>query len=278
MPWHRQPLSQAAVFGAAELFLYIAMSLNLPLWATCLILLVMWALAAVVAIRSPWTVDCPLIIKGLFCVLAAGFVWMLGAKTVHQQYAQEYPPSVATGPPGGPTATATARYYPLPLTMRNLFDTDFKPMHITQDVNVHHVSPAPDVTFTLTYQLILDFDARTEYIAVYIPRNVDTVLASKSVAQGYQNVIDQLNQRVKAWTRIPGETADTATSDLTFSGRIYIYYENDMPLQQMAALEQFFNDRKLAVEFRGPTFLTLHWNEKREMPGNSVSLPIGNKK
>ena len=88
------------------------MSLNLPLWATCLILLVMWALAAVVAIRSPWTVDCPWIIKGLLCVLAAGFDGMLGAKTVHQQYAQEYPPTVAMGPLGIPTATAKAPPFP----------------------------------------------------------------------------------------------------------------------------------------------------------------------
>ena len=175
-------------------------------------------------------------------------------------------------------AGPTARYYPLPLTTRNLFDSDFKQMHITQDVTIHHVSPPPTGDYPVTYQLIWDFDGKTEFIAVFIPRTTDAFIAAKGIALGYQNIIDQLNERIRASVSAPGESAKTDSTDLTFSGRVFIYYEGELSLQQMAALEQMFIERKMAVEFRGQSYWALRMNEKREMPGNSVSFPVGSQK
>jgi hypothetical protein len=173
-----------------------------------------------------------------------------------------------------PTITATPSYYLCPLTMRNLFDSDFPQMHITQDVTTEHISPPPSSTFLLTYQLILDFDANTERLAVFIPRSVNGYLAARSVALGYQNVINQLNQREQIWASAPGDSAQTKSTDLSFSGRIYLYLEDApaLSLRQMAELEQFYADRKLAVEFRGQSYWALHSNDKRLRPGATLSF------
>src|ERR1700682_3534770 len=85
--WYRRPLSSAAVFGIAEFFLWLATGLSMPWWATGLVLLGMWGLAATVILFSEWTIGRPWITKGVLCILAAWFVWALGAKTVREQLA-----------------------------------------------------------------------------------------------------------------------------------------------------------------------------------------------
>jgi hypothetical protein len=90
-PWHQRPLPKSQVIGLVEVFLYFATGLNMPWWFTSLILLLMWALLVVVAVRSEWTVNRPWLEKVGLCTLAGGLVWALGSKTVIQQYRQVYP-------------------------------------------------------------------------------------------------------------------------------------------------------------------------------------------
>jgi hypothetical protein len=206
----------------------------------------------------------------LYFVGALGFLIVLFI-VGEIQPAPNQPLTVAAN---APSPSATPHYLPVPLTLKNLFDTDFPQMHLTQDFKFTSRNTGSD--YPITYQLIWDFDAKTEFLAVFIPRTTDAFIAAKAVAMGYQGMIDLLDERVKASASAPGESAATQSTDLTFSGRIFVYYEGDLTLQQMASLEQLFTERKLAVEFRGLNYQALRGNEKRVAPdAHPHTLKIG---
>jgi hypothetical protein len=167
-------------------------------------------------------------------------------------------------------AQPAPKTYPTPLTLRNIFDTDFSNQMTyggeaeSTDVDGTHV--------TISWLVVADFIARTKYLAYYIPRSPKTVNICAALTSGYQQTLDDADKRVEIRLSIPGDSADTALRDLRFSGRIYIYLEQDLPLQQLAALEAAFNNNNAAVQFRGSTYRTLHWNEKRVMTSKDAQL------
>jgi hypothetical protein len=71
---------------------------------------------------------------------------------------------------------------------------------------------------------------------------------------------------VLAESKDPGDSTTTATNNLTFTGRIHIYYENPMSLEQMLFIEQAFNKNNLTVELRGEQWRQIYQNDRREMP------------
>jgi hypothetical protein len=131
--WHQQPLNLVGVAALAEIFLYLMTALNLPWWGTAIVLLVMWALAATVAIRSPWTVEWHWSLKGLLCVCAALFVWMLGSKTLLTQYDQA-PTNTSVLPP---TTFQTTR---MTYSSRQILQISNVPGNYNQTLNLDNVA------------------------------------------------------------------------------------------------------------------------------------------
>jgi hypothetical protein len=113
--------------------------------------------------------------------------------------------------------------------------------------------------------LFEDLNEKVEFFSVFIPHSPDAFDLCVAVAGHYKSILNQLHQKILVGTVIPGETAETWSRDLTFSGRVYIYLDDDLSLQQLATLEKFYNQNGLSPEFRSRAFLTLHWMEKREI-------------
>jgi hypothetical protein len=51
--------------------------------------------------------------------------------------------------------------------------------------------------------------------------------------------------------------------DLTFSKRVYLYYEDSLSLQQQAEIERVYQKKGLFVHLRGPDYLTAQWMLKK---------------
>lgn len=49
----------------------------------------------------------------------------------------------------------------------------------------------------------------------------------------------------------------TNQDDLVFTGRIYLYHEADLSIQQRASLIQMYRARHLDVQFRGSDYLIM---------------------
>ena len=161
-----------------------------------------------------------------------------------------------------PSANPTQSFYPTPLTLRQMFDTDFNVSSVTEDV-----------TFTLTNKrtlhfsarLFFDFDANSQFIAFYIPFGSDAYTTCSLLPSKLPDIITSVERRLKIAEKIPGETAATWSHQMKFSGRVFVYYEDDLSLKQLSELEDRFEHSGESVEFRGQDYLVLHWNEKRQI-------------
>jgi hypothetical protein len=161
------------------------------------------------------------------------------------------------------TNSPTPSYYPLPLTLRNLFDTDTEDVHsvsITNDFTLHN-----RINGHASIRLFEDLNEKVEFFSVFIPRSPDAFDLCIVIAYRYKSLLNELHQRFRFGTIIPGETTETWSRDLTLSGRVYIYLDDDLSLQQLATLEKLYNQNGLSQEFRSRAFLALHWMEKREI-------------
>jgi hypothetical protein len=61
----------------------------------------------------------------------------------------------------------------------------------------------------------------------------------------------------------PGTPSSTRMRDLTFSKRVYLYYEDSLSLQQQAEIERVYQKKGLFVHLRGPDYLTAQWMLKK---------------
>jgi hypothetical protein len=114
-------------------------------------------------------------------------------------------------------------------------------------------------------RVLMNFDGKSEFLAFYIPRQVNSFEKISVLPSAYKPLLEQHNRHARMRTKVPGDTSPTSSVDLAFSGRIFIYYEDMLSLEQLAFLEKQFTAKGLSVQFRGNDYLTLHWNERRQM-------------
>jgi hypothetical protein len=64
----------------------------------------------------------------------------------------------------------------------------------------------------------------------------------------------------------PGDTKIVTNDTMIFSGQIYCYLEQDMPLQQLSQLETIYLSHRYRLTFRGSAYHALHWKEYERWP------------
>jgi hypothetical protein len=167
-----------------------------------------------------------------------------------------FPPSVS--PTGTPPWALPRQLLPVPLTLQNLFDTDF-PGQIAfkgadhLDITVDWGTPGEhELSAVVQYLVLRDSSvAHKKSLAYFINSNSETDILCAAILQAYQ---DSLRQ------------GDARLQELEFSGRIYIYTESALSSNQVAKLQSAFSDNHIEVQFRGPEYLMAHSNEARLAP------------
>jgi hypothetical protein len=155
-----------------------------------------------------------------------------------------------------PTQSATPAYLPTPLTLRDLYDTDFEHYEYRTDGSFTFTSLDKTRSYNLQISLLIDFGAKSMFIAAFIPNDIDPQTAlylGVALAQRHQHIAEELNHQTSFAVRIPGDTSGTSSKDATFSGRIYIYCGTDFSQEQLAALERFYKQNHLALAGCGKT-------------------------
>ena len=167
----------------------------------------------------------------------------------------------AAGSTGGELTHPVPVYRPNPLTMKDLFETDFTSGSFggEMDLQVRNTSPV----IRLSFQVVTDFISRTKFLAVYVPASPEAFNVCLYVADSNQTLLNSMDDTMTMSTTIPGQTAATTSKDLIFSRLVYVYLDADFTLQQLAALETYFKSKGLSVQFRGSAWRALHWDEKR---------------
>ena len=80
-----------------------------------------------------------------------------------------------------------------------------------------------------------------------------------TIADKYKGMLNDLNSNVLIVSKNPGDTAKIFSKDLHFSGRIYIYHEDDLTLQQLGFLEGLYKANNLSIQFRGSDYVVARW-------------------
>jgi hypothetical protein len=149
-----------------------------------------------------------------------------------------------------------------PLSLVEIYVTDNLSgmiLPIRQDLEIDNK------TLRLHFRIIVtkyyDFNANTFYFSIYIPRSQETMDICTYIANTFQTTILQQFSWVETFSRTPGDSATMSESEMVFTGRVYLYVQEDLSPEQIGKLHSIYKQSRLYMEFRGDEYLTHHLRE-----------------
>lgn len=181
-----------------------------------------------------------------------GILWVYSLKWVNGLKPTLMQPSA--------TAPINSKQKPkMPPSLHELYKSDFPTtMRPSYDFDVSFKDGTKVRVSATEY---LDFSGRSKFMGFYIPQSLNTYDVCVAIADNYKTNMNYLESSgtIRAW--ISGESAQTSSHDLIFSGRIYIYHDDFMTLQQLAKLESLYQSKGLSVVFRSDAYMQSQWNK-----------------
>jgi hypothetical protein len=159
-------------------------------------------------------------------------------------------------------------------TLLELFKSDFSNlMKLSNEIT----ASIGNTDGTFAYNILvkdsvyLDYNANIKFYSFYIPKSPDNQSFNfcTHLAKEYPNIISKLSDSVTTSAKDPGDPL-ISSRDLVFSGRIYLYHEDEMTLKQKAELEDLFKANGASIIFRGLDYLQTKWLEN-SIPKNAES-------
>jgi hypothetical protein len=116
-----------------------------------------------------------------------------------------------------------------------------------------------------------DYNANIKFYSFYVPKSPDNQSFNfcTHLAKEYPNIINKISESVTTSAKEPGGPL-ISSRDLVFSGRIYLYHEDEMTLKQKAELEDLFKANGASVIFRGLDYQQTRWLQD-SVPKNTES-------
>ena len=147
-----------------------------------------------------------------------------------------------------------------PLTMREIFDSDFNGVGRVFTA-VKFSSSIPGEEIIIPVNLYFDLSANSMFLAVFMGEGTHAYELCDVIAGHVDSVLQAVTNSFEIYTQEPGGTGKISTDSMTFSRLIYIYTQEDMSVEQVYKLKQHFDSEGLRVMFRESGYLALHKNE-----------------
>lgn len=160
------------------------------------------------------------------------------------QSAQKLPQQVAPN-------DAASKSIPEPLTdtpIQKAYKTDFQKYMRTFEV-VQFDGNRGQTKILGSKQVILDFDGNSKFLAVYIPQTELSYPICIAIGSSITNLLNQGTVR-SIGRQDDGDINKFKSSDLKFSGAVYLYMESGLDIEQMASLIKSFKEHGAIVRFR----------------------------
>ncbi len=133
-----------------------------------------------------------------------------------------------------------------PKTLLDLFKNDFSALiKFGEDLAVTNTKIGQ---ITIKSQVYLDFPSQAIFIGFYIPNTPHTYAVCVSLSDHYNKALD-LKKRIMAEASATG-LQPVNTSELKFSGRVFIYHETPLFEQERRELFALYQSKGLAPQFR----------------------------
>jgi hypothetical protein len=120
---------------------------------------------------------------------------------------------------------------------------------------------ADNTTLRFFYKIIQDFGSRSKFLVLYIPQSLHAYDAIEFLAEGYKQYLDTTMPYAESGG--VGVQSFTKSSELIFTGRIFIYYENALTLTQLGKLTEAYTKNGSSPEFRSTTYALAVWSSIR---------------
>jgi hypothetical protein len=78
--------------------------------------------------------------------------------------------------------------------------------------------------------------------------------------------MDRLNSEAKLTLKNIGDMGAVGSDDLSFTGRVYLYVEQEFTLQQAAELDKYYKDKGMSLTIRDLTYASARWLQDSESP------------
>jgi hypothetical protein len=140
---------------------------------------------------------------------------------------------------------------PQPLSSNLIFDVKIKK---TLTSNPKRDEPG-GTKITIYEQEYQDYQGKSKFIGYYIPLSPYSYKICEALSTFYKTTMDDFDSIAEIRFGRSTESTVTSASELAFTGRVYIYYEGIITLQELAALERLYQSKGVSVVLRGPAYL-----------------------
>jgi len=139
------------------------------------------------------------------------------------------------------------------LTLRDLFLSDLGTLKMHSDLNL---DSNDGKRVTIISQAYFDYNGKSSFVGFFIPSDAAEYVYEICV---YLAGVDHASALKHTGTKTSGGLVGQMTSqdDLVFTGRVYIYHEPDLSIEQRAELVRMFRSKNLDVQFRGNDYLMM---------------------
>jgi hypothetical protein len=118
-----------------------------------------------------------------------------------------------------------------PPTLHDYFKNDFSNL-LRVNNTLEIKSNDGKATLNIEWCVYMDFAANTQFISYYLPHSSETYEASMSLSEAHKNILEYTKKNLEIGGKHPADPATTYSRTMTFSGRVYLYHEDDLSLKQ----------------------------------------------
>lgn len=152
--------------------------------------------------------------------------------------------------PAAPSPTPSEEKIP---TLHDLFVTDFE-RFLSLGVQPEVERLVDKTKMKIEFRVHLDFLSKSKFTSAYIPACPMTYDICVKVAMQHQELLNLAEGGLVVNSLDPADATEERSKDLTFTGKVFIYHEMPMTLQQLGDLEKSYQEKGLTVQFRGLSY------------------------
>lgn len=203
--------------------------------------------------RPVWRVQVPIYLLALVVTTITLYGIRIGLKKTSQEFVDKVVAEIAEKIKPAEVKQSQKTPDAKPVTLETLFKTDFP-------YTFKFAKPSDPIVFedgtkvVITAQEYADFQAKSAFMGYYIPMTPFTFRVAVRIANSVKSSLQQAHKGVETQTYDPDDSP-TSLDGLSFSGRVYLYHEYPLTLKQKSVLADYYESKKLDVEFRGTQYL-----------------------